>query len=84
MTIYRNTDGDLWDTAPAADLTADELRTILAETGYTLARHVGEPGGAWAAICVAGCCGEYEELTADGQLVSSTDPPPPSVPWGNG
>ena len=33
MTIYRNTDGDLWDTAPAADLTVGELRTILAETG---------------------------------------------------
>ena len=54
MTIYRNKDGDLWDTAPAADLSADELRTIITETSHTLARHVGEPSGAWAMVCTAG------------------------------
>jgi len=65
MTIHRDKDGDLWDDATAADLTADELRTIIAETGYTLAWHVGDPGGAWAMICVAGCCTQYEEVPPD-------------------
>ena len=71
MTIYRNIDSGTWDTAPAADLTADELRAIIADCGYAVAQHVGEPHGAWAVICAQGCCERYEEIPPEPVTASS-------------